>query len=80
MTVYKSFYAKEHGVAEEDAWFPKTINLSHVESWSHEDSDTTTVCMMSGDTFDIAEDPEDFTDMMLALFDGYGHLFTFNQN
>lgn len=81
MAIYKSFWALNHGTTDADkSWSARTLDIGSVESWEYAGEEETKVFMKSGDTLIIKFPTEEFGDLVCAFIDGYGKLFTFNNN
>lgn len=80
MAIYKSFWAVDTTSENSKALRARTIDLGSVESWEFFDDQNTRVYMQSGDKLLIRYPTEAFGDLVCAFTDGYGKLFTFNNN
>lgn len=80
MALFKTFYVLKTQGNEEKVLRAKTIDMSQVESWEFINDDYTKVTMKSGDKFMIKYPILQFGDLICSVEDGYGKLFTFNNN
>jgi len=82
MAIYKSFWTvdKLPPSGQKTTWASRSIDLTNVESWQYAEEKAVEVFMKSGDSFFIRYSYDDFETIVCGFVDGYGKLFTFNNN
>ncbi|MGB3491886.1 MAG: hypothetical protein WBA57_04110 [Elainellaceae cyanobacterium] len=82
MAIYKSYWAVKElpPNGKKTTWAARMIDITAVESFQYADKMATKVIMGSGDEFYIRCSYDDFETLVCGFNDGYGKLFTFNNN
>lgn len=82
MAIFKSYWASNvlPPVGKKVEWSARTVDIMEIESWQYADKFATKVFMKSGDKFYIRCSYDELSDLVHAFTDGYGKLFTFNDN